>query len=121
MAENTIDPQTQLMLNTPLALTQGFDPRDEAFLNQIVSDVEQGKIKLFVPFSLVNATLYETLPPKKKAVVDSRAFTTLAAIREIYNLWKTYKKPTYQLSNLITKVRLTKEEFETQQGDVFIV
>jgi hypothetical protein len=119
--QNPIDPETQKRLNTPLEMQSGFDPADEAFLHQIVAHVDEKRIDLYVPSSLINDQVYSGLADAEKAVIDQKAFTTLGAIRDIYNLWKTYQQPTFQLQNLLSQVRLAKEQFETAEGDVFII
>lgn len=116
-----IDKATQIRLNTPLALGTNFDPQDSEFLKLIVSKIEERGISLFIPSSIINQELYARLTPDAKTKVDMEAFTTLAALREIYGLHKTYQAPTYQLQNLVRKVRLTKETFEKTAGDVFII
>lgn len=116
-----IDPETQKLLNTPLQKAGPLEPEDQGFLNSILQKVEKKQIQLFTPSSLLNHSVYDALPPEKKAMVDVQAFSTLAVLREIANLWKIYQTPTFQLQNLIHKVRLTKERFERDIGDVFII
>ena len=116
-----IDPEMQKRLNEPLRNPHGLTKEDEAFLRSIVSRIEASQINLYVPSSLYNETVYEKLPPEEKARVEIQAFSTLASIREIYGLFKAYPEPTFQLENLVHKVRLVKEQFESSKGDVFIV
>lgn len=119
--DQTTSPETQKMLNTPPVNPQGFDPADQAFLNQIVANIDGGKINLYAPSSLLNHAVYDGMPGDRKSKVDTQSFSLLAALREVYGLWKAYQNPTYQLLNLLHKIRLTKEQFETEQGDVFII
>lgn len=116
-----IDPETQKRLNMPLRKEGNLDPEDQMFLNAIMAKAEKGEIQLFTPSSLLNHTVYDALAPEKQAVVDQQSFATLAALREIVNLWKAYQIPTFQLQNLIHNVRLTKERFEKEIGDVFVI
>ncbi len=117
----TIDEETQKRLNTPLQKSGSLEPEDDAFLKDVIAKTEKGSINLFTPSSLLNKPVYEKLPNEKKAVVETEAFTTLAALREIVNLWRTYQTSTFQLQNLIHKVRLSKERFEKDIGDVFVI
>lgn len=119
ITQTDIDPETQKRLNEPLKNPAGLSPEDTAFLQSIISKIESGQIKLYTPSSLMNETVYEKLPQNQRARTEMEAFSTLASIREIYGLSKAYTEPTFQLQNLVSKVRLTKERFESKEGDVF--
>jgi hypothetical protein len=45
----------------------------------------------------------------------------LSTIREMPKLWTTGHKETYQLSNLVHKIRTTKERLEEIGGDIYII
>lgn len=121
LTQQNIGPETQKRLNNPLPLEGMLDPKDEAFLQQILQKIDKNEINLFTPSSLINNQVYDKLTPQEQAKVDMEAFSTLAALREITGLWKAGKSTTYQLQNLLHKVRLTKEKFEREEGDVFII
>lgn len=121
LPKKIIDPETQKLLNTPLEKAGGLDATDQGFLDNVLQQVEKGEIQLFTPSSLLKHKVYDSLPPEKKSIVDMQAFSTLAALREIVNLWNAYKTVTFQLQNLIHKVRLIKEKFEKEIGDVFVI
>lgn len=91
------------------------------FLNQIISHVESGKISLYAPSSILNMPVYEKISPEQKAKADTQSFSLVAALREIYGLWKAYQTATFQLANLVSKIRIIKENFEKEMGDVFVV
>lgn len=121
LPKKQIDPDTQKLLNTPLEKAGGLDSEDQQFLDSVLRKVEKGEIQLFTPSSLLNHKVYDALPPEKKSVVDMQSFSVLAVLREMVNLWNAYKTVTFQLQNLIHKVRLTKEKFEKEIGDVFVI
>ena len=116
-----VDAETQQRLNQPLASNSAFDPADDNFLKAVVSLVEEAKINLYSPSSLLNEPMYRTLTEEQRGKVDLEAFNLLTTLRNIYNLWKVENKATYQLQNLVHQVRLTKERLENISGDVFIV
>lgn len=116
-----LDPQVQAMLNQPLKDDAGIDPVDEVFLQIIVNKIENGQIKSFVPSSLINQEVYSQLDEKTQGKVDYDAFRMLGAIREIYGLWKLGHRDSYQIKNLVHKIRLVKEALEQIRGDIFII
>ena len=120
--QNQIDPETQKRLNQPIPHTAGLSPADLAFLNDVMSKVESGQIKLLVPSSIINHAVYDGLPPEQQGKVDYDAVNLLTTIRNIYDLWKySNQQPTFQIENLVNQVRVTKERFEEVEGDVYII
>ena len=119
--QNTdIAPDVQERLNTPLS-TNDFSVEDEKFLKFIVSKVDSKGIDLYKPSSLFNVEVYDSLSPDAKAKAETDAFNMVATIREIYKLWQAGHKETFQLMNLIHKVRVMKERLEEAGGDIFII
>lgn len=116
-----LDPQVQAMLNQPLKDDAGIDPADETFLIMLVEKLESGQIKPYVPSSLVNQEVYKELDETIQGKVDYDAFRLLATIREIYALWRLGHRETYQIKNLVHKIRLVKEALEQIRGDIFII
>ena len=119
--DQTITPETQKLLNTPLSNPKGLSQEDQAFLSDVCAKVESKKINLLSPSSLINQPVYEKLPEEKKGKVDFDAVNMAATLREIYGLWKAYQMPTFQIENLVHQVRLTKERLEEISGDVYMV
>lgn len=116
-----IDPQVQQMLNQPLPDQSGFSPEDEAFIQAVISKFESGVIQRYVPSSLLNLAVYDSLDAVKQGKVDQNAFNMLTTLRNIYDLWKVDPVPTYQMKNQIHQIRLIKERLEKDLGDVYIV
>lgn len=121
MEDTQIDPQTQKRLNEPLVNPQGISAEDQAFLSMLVDKVEQGKINLLQPSTLLNHVIYDQLTPEKQGKVDFDAVNLLTTIRNIYGLWKTHQTPTFQIENMVHQVRITKERLEEISGDVYII
>jgi len=118
---NQIDPETQKTLNTPLAIPNGHDPKDEEFLNTVLDLISTGKINLYKPDTLINHGIYDQLSVDKKGKVDVEAFNILSKIRDIKGLTDAGFRDTFQMQNLVHSVRDIKERLEIEGGDVFII
>ncbi len=116
-----IDEAHQEELNKPLEVKGGIKDENKKFLEFVVGLVNEGKIDLFTPHSLINDSVYNTLPEQKQGEVDLEAVNTLAAIRNIKGLYDAGHAESYQMENLVEKLRTTKEKFENELGDVFII
>ncbi len=115
-----IDPAVQSMINAPLKDDSGFSDEDQALLNLLMQKVEDGTINLYQPGSLLNTTVYESLPSDAKGKADQNALILLGKIREIVNLLKISPDPTYQLKNLVASLNDTKKRLEAH-GDLFVI
>ncbi|PIZ76528.1 hypothetical protein COY05_01035 [Candidatus Peregrinibacteria bacterium CG_4_10_14_0_2_um_filter_38_24] len=118
---NQIDPETQKVLNTPLATPAGNDPKDEEFLNTVLDLISKGTIDLYKPETLINHAVYDQLPVDKKGKADIEAFNVLSKIRDIKGLNDAGFTGTFQMQNLVHSVRDIKERLEIGGGDVFII
>ena len=116
-----VDENTRKILNKPLVDDSGFDPKDEEFLNLVVRLVDDRRINLYSPHSLINEAVYNGLTEKQQGKVDFDGVNLLATLRNIYNLWQIEKQPTFQIQNMVEQVRATKERLEEISGDVYIV
>ncbi len=116
-----ISPQTQETLNKPLEHPQGIDEKDKALLTMLAEKIEKGEIKLYTPNSLFNHAVYDKLSEEDKGRSELDAFNMLSTVREIYKLWQAGQRNTYQLENLVHKMRVTKERLEEIGGDIFII
>ena len=117
-----MDEATQKNLNTPLQDSTGsIDGKDQEFLNLILSLIEEGKIDLYKPSSLLNNDVYNTLNDQEKGEVDLAAMNMLNAIREIKGLNDNGFRETFQMNNLVSRLRYNKEQLESADGDLFII
>ncbi|MEK7146371.1 MAG: hypothetical protein AAB802_04310, partial [Patescibacteria group bacterium] len=56
-----IDPTVQAEINKPLSSGGAFSPEDQTFLDLVMKLVEEKKINLYAPSSLLNEAVYSTL------------------------------------------------------------
>ncbi len=116
------DDATQRSLNTPLQDSTGsLDGKDQEFLNLVISLIDDKKIDLYQPSTLINSGIYDKLDDLAKGNVDLESINMLAGIREMKGLYDNGFQDTYQMANLVHRLRLTKERLEETAGDVFII
>lgn len=115
-AETEINPDTQAMLNKPLAGT--MDEADKTFLQDVVTKVENKEINLHEPQSLLNKDIYENLPPEQEQKVDMILQTLLFSLRQIVSWQEAGEQENMQMANMIRDVRIKKENLENEVGDV---
>lgn len=121
MTQNQTDPQTQKILNEPIAKPGGLSAEDQSFLNLILDKVDKKEINLLIPSSLINQSVYDSLSEELQGKVDFDAVNLVSTLRNIYDLWKFHQQPTFQIENLVHQVRLTKERLEETSGDVYVI
>lgn len=114
-----IDEQTQKRLNEPLKYSG--DSKNKDFLEMLVKLINDGKIKIYESSTLINYEVYDKLEEMAKGKADYEAMNLLHVIREIKSLYDAGYKETYQIDNLVEKLRVTKERLEVQGGDIFII
>lgn len=115
------DEQVQKELNTPLAAPEGVSEKNREFLHMVVQLIEDGKIELFTPSTLINESVYEKLSEEEKGKADLEAMNLLATVREMKDLFDAGFKDSYQMENLVERVRNSKERIESEKGDIFII
>lgn len=111
----------QQALNIPLKKDDGMSAEDEAFLNLILGLVNEGKINLYQPSSLIHNAVYDPLTDQQKEKVEIEAMNLLNGIREIKGLCDAGFRETFQVENLVSGLRLSKERLEELGGDLFII
>lgn len=115
------DPETQKRLNEPLKDPTGVDPKDQEFLQSIVSLIEEGKINLYRPSSLLNGEAYDKLSNELKAKADLESMNLLNSVRDIKNLYENGFRDSFQIQYAVNEARMEKERVEQVCGDVFII
>lgn len=116
-----VDEEHQKELNKPLPLNEGMDAVTREFLDLLIAFVESGKIDLYKPHTVLNDAVYSTLDEQKKGAADLEAVNILAAIREIQGLYDAGYVESYQMKNLVERLKFGKEELEKERGDLFII
>jgi len=120
-AKVELSPKAQIALNKPLGHPGGLSDKDLQFLALLVEKIEKKEINLYQPSSLLNHAIYDKLSDQAKAKAELDALNLLNAIREVYKLWQAAHKATYQIENLVNRIRVTKERLEEEAGDIFII
>jgi hypothetical protein len=116
-----LDPATQQMLNQPLKDPTGLDEKNAAFLAMLMEKIDRKEIDLFRPSTLLNMPVYEKLSEEAQGKADFDAVNLLATIREIHKLWLSGDSDSYQIQNLVDRIRVTKERLEQVGGDIFVI
>lgn len=116
-----IDAKTQSELNQPPDDPTGVNQEDKDFLANLLALVEEGKIDLHRPSTLINSAVYDSLPSEKQGRADLSAMNILNSIRNIKDLYDHDFENTYQIQNLVRNLRLNKEQIEVEGGDLFII
>jgi hypothetical protein len=116
-----VSPQMQNTLNQPLGYEGNMEGEDTKFLQTLITLIEKKQINLYQPGSLINSPVYDKLSKQDQAKAEMDAYNMLATIREIYRLSQSGGQNTYQMENLVHKIRTTKERLEEIGGDIFIV
>ena len=119
--QSPLSAEAQKLLNTPLVMAQPMNDQDQQFLNTIIGLVNSGKINLYGPSTLINHNVYDKLSSDKQGKVDFEAINLLGAIREIKDLNDHGFGQTFQINNLVERLRMTKERLESEGGDLFII
>lgn len=116
-----IDPKMQEELNKPVSDPEGISKEDMDFLQKVMELIENETINLLNPTTLINYKVYDALTEELKGKADINSLVILSTLRDIKTLWDLNEKDTYQIKNLVHKVRVTKERLENDIGDVYII
>jgi hypothetical protein len=111
-----IDNKTQTMINTPMKDDTGVDAKDQEFIKTVMNLIQEGKINLFIPETLMNKPVYENLNYMAKGIADVNAVSLLGDLRQIKRLKEQGYDESFQIQNLIHHVRTTKERL-----DIYII
>ncbi len=116
-----LSPEEQKALNQPLKDPSGGGEANKKFLDDVVAKINDGKINLFSPSSLLNQEVYQKLSEQVQGKIDMDAVNLLAKLRDMKGLYDLGQTDSYQMENLAENVRLIKERIEAEAGDVFII
>lgn len=115
------DSKTQQELNTPLKDDSGVNAADREFLKMLISLIEEGKIDLYKPDTILNWEIYNHLDEQKQGKADLEAVSLLSAIREIKGLYDAGYGESFQIQNLVQRLKVSKERIEADGGDLFVI
>ncbi len=116
-----ISEEEQKELNKPLANPKGMPLEEKQFLDKVIKFVNEGKINLYNIDSVINHEIYDKLDLGLQAKVEIEALTVLNYIREIKGLYDAGFINTFQIQNLVQRLKLYVEDIEETGGDVFII
>lgn len=116
-----ITSNVQQMINDPQDDPTGVDPKDQEFMENVMRLINDGTIDLFRAETLMNKAVYNGLSDEVKGKADTNAIPLLGELRNIKKLYESGSKGSFQIQNLINRVRLTKERLEEECGDVYII
>jgi len=109
------------ILNTPLKNDAAMTQENRKFLSLLIKLIEDEKIELHTPDTLLNHEVYDKLDELKQGQVDLAAVNLLAVIREIKDLYDAGFIETFQMENLVHRLKETKESIEESGGDLFLI
>lgn len=121
LMNQSIKTDIQEMINKPQDDPEGIDVKDQEFLETVVELINDGTIDVYVPETIMNKEVYEKVDEEAKGIADFNAVPLLGELRRIKILYDTGKKETFQIKNLVHRVRLTKERLEDKCGDIYII
>lgn len=116
-----VDEDVQKMINTPQADPTGINDTDAEYIEKVIKMIGDGKINLHTPSTLLNLPVYDELGEEAKGAVDINGFNLLAEIRQIKILWDLGDKDSFQIQNLVHRMRFTKQKVEKKHGDCYII
>ena len=96
-----VDQNVQKMINKPQMDPTGVDASDAQYLEAIIKLVEDGRIDLHTPRTLMKNEIYENLDDKRKGIADINAVSLLNDLRQMKKLYDTGDKESFQIQNLI--------------------
>lgn len=121
MQNEEIDQEELKKLNAPLLDPNWKNQADEDFLNLLIKHIQEGKINLYRPSTLINFEVYDKLPTEAQGKTDLEAMNLLSAIREMKGLFDNGFLHSFQMENLVQRIRGTKERLEKEAGNIFII
>lgn len=116
-----VDNNVQQMINKPQMDPTGVDATDAEYLEEIVKLINDGKLDLHVPNTLMKNEIYDSLDDKSKGLADMSAVSLLNDLRQMKKLYDMDDKESFQIQNLIQRIRNIKERIEEKCGDVYVI
>lgn len=121
LMNQTIEDKVQTMINKPQDDPTGIDEKDNEFLENVMNLINEETINLYMAETIMNKEVYNNASEEAQALADVNAIPLLGELRQIKLLYETGNTKTFQIKNLVHRVRLTKERLEEKCGDVYII
>ena len=116
-----VDDNVQKMINKPQMDPTGVDATDAEYLKAVVKLIDEGKLDLHTPNTLMKDEIYDSLDEKSQGLADMNAVSLLNDLRQMKKLYDMGDKESFQIQNLIQRIRAAKERIESQCGDVYVI
>lgn len=116
-----VDDNVQEMINKPQMDPTGVDATDVEYLEAVIKLINEGQIDLHTPSTLMKNEIYNHLEDKEKGLADINAVSLLNDLRQMKKLYDAGDKESFQIQNLIHRIRNVKERIENQCGDVYVI
>jgi len=116
-----VDDNVQQMINKPQMDPTGVDATDSEYLEAVIKMINDGKLNLYVPDTLIKSAIYDALDYQSKGLADINAVNLLGDLRQMKKLYNLGDKESFQIQNLIQRIRNTKQRIEDKCGDVYII
>lgn len=115
-----LDPKIVADLNKPWSNPKtALSAEDKAFLEDLVNKIKTNEINPLKPSSILNQSVYDSLPGDKKARADIWINATLALIRQIYDFYNNpFDNNSDMMIDMVRDLRNRKEKLESELGDV---
>ncbi|MCD6109810.1 hypothetical protein J7J83_03570 [bacterium] len=116
-----VENNVQKMINKPQTDPTGVNATDAQYIQTVISLINEGKIDLHTPSTLMKNEIYHNIDDKAKGLADINAVTLLNDLRQMKKLYDLGNTQSFQIQNLINRIRNTKERIEKTCGDVYII
>lgn len=116
-----VDDNVQKMINKPQMDPTGVNSTDAEYMEAVINLINKGEIDLHTPNTLMKNEIYNKLGDKEKGIADMNAVSLLNDLRQMKKLYDSGDKDSFQIQNLIQRIRTVKERIEKQCGDVYVI
>ncbi|MBD3157033.1 hypothetical protein GF369_04375 [Candidatus Peregrinibacteria bacterium] len=116
-----VDQNVQEMINKPQLDPTGIEATDKQYFEAVIRMIKDGSLELHTPRTLMNKDIYASLDEKSQGIADINAVTLLNDLRQMKKLYDMGETESFQIKNLIQRIRSVKERIEKQCGDVYII
>jgi hypothetical protein len=116
-----VDEGVQKMINKPQIDPTGVNATDLEYLEAVMKLINDRKIDLHTPETLMNKDVYDNLDELSQSTADVNAVNLLDKLRQVKKLYDTGDRESFQIQNLMEHIRQTKSRIEKECGDVYII
>lgn len=111
----------QIALGKPSQLEQLNPKQVQTYLEFLEKLLQEGKINLVIPSSLINQSVYATLDEVNQGRVDQAAMVLVGYLRALKGLMEVGGHENFQAELNSQVIWKYKEKYERDLGDIFII